>query len=123
MFAVAMLAAVSVFADEPKGAVLALEEKVIDLGELTRRSPKQRVEVEYTNEGDLPLVLLEVRTSCTCTTVRYDRKKLLPGQKATITIEMEPSKAPVGSFYRVLELHSTAKDSPNNLTLKAEITK
>lgn len=121
--AVAMLIAVSAFAQQPEGARLELSSKVVDLGELTTKSPKQRIDVEYCNTGDMPLVLLEVRTSCTCTKVHYERRKLMPGEKSVICIEMEPSKAPVGSFYRVLQLLSTAKDSPNNLTLKAEITK
>lgn len=117
----AMSLAVLSWADEPKGAQIELSTNIIDLGELSHDAPKQRFEVEYTNTGDLPLVLLEVRTSCTCTTTRYERRKLLPGQKATIAIEMEPRKAPEGSFYRVLQLLSTAKNSPANIVLKAEI--
>lgn len=118
MFAVAVAVA-----GEPEGAKMELSTQLIDLGTLSQKAEKQRIEVEYRNVGDLPLVLLEVRTSCTCTTTRYERRKIMPGEKGTITIEMEPKKAPEGSFYRVLQLLSTAKDSPTNIVLRAEITK
>lgn len=119
----AIFAVAVVQATEPEGAKIALATQLIDLGELSQKAPKQRVDVEYTNMGDLPLVVLEVRTSCTCTTTRYERKKVMPGEKGIITIEMEPKKAPEGSFYRVLQVLSTAKDGPANIVLKAEITK
>lgn len=110
-------------ATEPGGAKISLSTQLIDLGTLTQKAPVQRIDVEYTNVGDLPLVVLEVRTSCTCTTTRYQRRKVMPGQKGIISIEMEPKKAPEGSFYRVLQVLTTAKDSPANIVLKAEITK
>lgn len=119
----AIFAVAVVQATEPEGAKIALSTQLIDLGELSQKAPKQRVDVEYTNLGDLPLVVLEVRTSCNCTTTRYERKKVMPGEKGIITIEMEPKKAPEGSFYRVLQVLSTAKDGPANIVLKAEITK
>lgn len=119
----ALFAVTMVYASEPQGAKIELKTQLIDLGVLSQKAEKQMVEVEYRNTGDLPLVLLEVRTSCTCTTTRYDRKKVMPDEKGVITIEMDPKKAPEGSFYRVLQLLSTAKDGPANIVLKAEITK
>ena len=108
-------------AQTPKGADIELQTNVIDLGELSQEDDKQIVRLVYTNTGDVPLVVTEVRTSCSCTTVKHDRGKLLPGERAAITITMDPAKAPEGSFYRVLKVYSTASSGVKHITLKAEI--
>ena len=108
-------------AQTPKGADIESQTNVIDLGELSQEDDKQIVRLVYTNTGDVPLVVTEVRTSCSCTTVKHDRGKLLPGERAAITITMDPAKAPEGSFYRVLKVYSTASTGVKHITLKAEI--
>ena len=108
-------------AQTPKGADIEFQTNVIDLGELSQEDDKQIVRLTYTNTGDVPLVVTEVRTSCSCTTIKHDRKKLLPGERAAITITMDPAKAPEGSFYRVLKVYSTASTGVKHITLKAEI--
>lgn len=108
-------------AQTPKGADIEFQTNVIDLGELSQEDDKQIVRLAYTNTGDVPLVVTEVRTSCSCTTVKHDRGKLLPGERAAIIITMDPAKAPEGSFYRVLKVYSTASSGVKHITLKAEI--
>ncbi|MBO7243295.1 MAG: DUF1573 domain-containing protein [Alistipes sp.] len=108
-------------AQTPKGADIEFQTNVIDLGELSQEDDKQIVRLVYTNTGDVPLVVTEVRTSCSCTTVKHDRGKLLPGERAAIIITMDPAKAPEGSFYRVLKVYSTASTGVKHITLKAEI--
>lgn len=108
-------------AQEPKGAEIEFSTKVVDLGVLTREDDKQIVRLSFTNVGDLPLVVTEVRTTCSCTTIQHDRKKVMPSERGALTITMDPSKAPVGSFYRVLQVYSTATNGVQHITLKAEI--
>ncbi len=110
-----------VCADSPKGAVIEFSTKVVDLGTLTRDDDKQIVRLSFTNVGDVPLVVTEVRTTCSCTTVQHDRKKVLPTERGVLNITMDPSKAPVGDFYRVLNVYSTATNGVQHITLKAEI--
>ena len=113
----------ALWAQSPAGADIAFQTKVIDLGTLWQDDDKQVVRLQYTNTGDVPLVVTEVRTSCSCTTVRHDRGKVLPGERGVLNITMDPSKAPEGSFYRVLQVYSTAKSGVHHITLKAEIKK
>ena len=108
-------------AQEPRGADIEFQTKVVELGTLSRDDDKQMVRLAFTNTGDVPLVVTEVRTSCTCTTVQHDRKKVLPGERGVLTITFDPSKAPVGSLYRVLQVFSTARSGVQHITLKAEI--
>lgn len=118
---VSLVSSVVAWAEQPKGAEIEFSTKVVDLGVLSRDDDKQMVRLAFTNTGDIPLVVTEVRTSCTCTTVQHDRKKVLPAERGVLTITMDPSKAPEGSFYRVLQVHSTAINGMQHITLKAEI--
>lgn len=107
--------------ERPEGAAIEFAEKLIDLGTLAQDDDKQVLRLSFTNTGDVPLVVTEVRTSCTCTTVQHDRRKVLPSERGVITITVDPSKAPKGSFYRVLQVYSTARNGVQHITLKAEI--
>ena len=111
------------FTDAPEGADIEFQSKVIDLGTLSRQDDKQIVRLPFSNSGDLPLVVVEVRTSCSCTEVSYKRGKVLPGESGVLTITMDPSKAPEGSFYRVLQVISTSVSGIERITLTAEISK
>ena len=118
----ALLCADSLAAAEPKGAAVVFSANLYDLGELSIEDDEQLLRVPFTNAGDKPLVVLEVRTSCSCTTVEYVRGKILPGERGVLNVTVNPSKAPVGNFYRVLQVVTTASDTPSNITLKAVIT-
>lgn len=119
--ACAFMSVTMLHAQEPKGADIELSTSVIDLGTLSHDDDKQIVRLRYTNTGDLPLVVTEVRTSCSCTTVEYERGKVLPGEHRTITITMNPAKAPEGQYYRVMQIFSTAKSGTKRVTIKAVI--
>ena len=53
------------------------------------------------NEGEHPEVILQVTTTCGCTTPRYTRKPILPGEEAEITVTYDPANRP-GNFSREL---------------------
>ena len=108
-------------ADQPTGADIEFQTKVVDLGVMSRDDDRQIVRLSYTNTGDVPLVVTEVTTSCTCTTIKHSRTKLMPGERDAMTITMDPAKAPEGSFYRVLKVYSTAQSGVKHITLKANI--
>ena len=109
------------YANEPKGADIEFVEKIVDLGTLAQDDDKQHVRLSFRNSGDVPLVITEVRTSCSWTTIKYDRKPDQPGESGVLNITVDPKKAPKGNFYRVLQVHSTAQSGVQNITLKAEI--
>lgn len=124
LFTLITLFALSVsgaWATEPQGADIEFSSSVIDLGTIAQDGGKQIVRINYTNTGDLPLVVTEVRTSCSCMTISYERKKIVPSERATMTITLDPQKAPKGQYYRVMQIFSTAKSGVKRLTVKAVI--
>ena len=118
---VAALSAQSVCAAEPDGTSLELQTKEIDLGDIFVDDAKQMFRLTFRNVGDVPLVITEVRTSCACTTVQYDRRKIMPEEQGVLNITFDPHKASVGTLYRVLQIYSTSRGGVEYVTLKANV--
>jgi len=110
--------------DEPvQGASLSFEQPLVDLGRIEADAPKRSVDLTYLNDGTAPLVIIEARTGCSCVTADYKRGKVMPGQKGTIEVTLDPAKAPEGKFFRVIQIFSNAAAGVTRITIKAEITK
>jgi len=73
----------------------------------------------YTNTGNQPLIILDVKTSCGCTTPTYTKAPLKPGETGLITVEYDTSKE--GSFNKTITITSTAKNSPFELKISGEV--
>ena len=116
MFSVPMLSA-----QEHKGADIEFQSSVVDLGVVAQEGGKQMVRLSFTNTGDVPLVVTEVRTSCSCMSVSYERKRVEPSERGVITVTLDPSKAPKGQYYRVMQIFSTATSGVKRITVKAVI--
>ena len=61
----------------------------------------------FKNTGHKPLVLLNVRTSCGCTTPYWPRKPIMPGKTGTINIEYDTHR--IGNFQKTITVYSNAK--------------
>lgn len=59
---------------------IAWKAEELDLGEIPQGKPVQ-VEFEFTNTGEVPVVINSVQASCGCTTTDYAKTPVLPGEK------------------------------------------
>lgn len=121
LFALLLFGATTLHASEPKGADIELSTALIDLGTISQDDGKQLLRLGFTNTGDVPLVVTEVRTSCSCMSVDYKRDKVMPGERGTINITLNPAKAPKGQYLRVMQIYSTARSGVKRVTVKAHI--
>ena len=121
LFALLLFGATTLHASEPKGADIELSTSLIDLGTIAQDDGKQLLRLSFTNTGDVPLVVTEVRTSCSCMSVDYKREKVLPQERGTINITLNPAKAPKGQYLRVMQIYSTARSGVKRVTVKAHI--
>lgn len=70
-----------------KGAVFAFEKEREDLGTMYVDELKQtNMEIKFSNDGDQPLVLSQVRGCCGTRIVDWPRTPILPGEEGTINI-------------------------------------
>ena len=121
MLLLAMFSLTYVTAQEPKGAEIEFGSMVVDFGSIAQDGGKQLMRLSFTNTGDVPLVITEVRTSCSCMSVKYERKKIEPSERGVLTITLDPAKAIKGQYYRVMQVFSTAKSGTKRITVKAVI--
>ena len=73
-----------------------------------------------TNTGNAPLILQDGEVSCSCTTVEYSSKPILPGQSATVTVVFN-TKTVYGRQDRIVKFYSNASEKPVNLRYKGYV--
>ena len=72
-------------------------------------------EFEFTNNGDQPLIIKNVKASCGCTTPSYPTEPIGPGEKEKIKAVFNASSA--GNFHKSITITSNIKE-PNGVDKK-----
>lgn len=70
-------------------AELRIEQPLVQLGEI-KGGLKLQHRLALVNSGNQPLELLEVKASCGCLVPRFDKRRLGPGEKASVVLEIRP---------------------------------
>lgn len=99
-------------------ARLRLHETTHHFGDVPRRGGDLVYEFRFTNEGDAPLVLTRVVTSCSCLKVHFHRRPVAPGEEGSIRIVYEPQKSEPGVFNKVIQIYSNAADGREVITVQ-----
>lgn len=87
------------------GAVISFLNTSYDAGTVSKNAGLN-YDFEFTNIGNEPLFISNVRTSCNCTVASFPREPILPGESEKIKIELD-TKIP-GSFKKVIAVYSNA---------------
>ena len=87
---------------------LSFEVTECDFGDIRQSGGNVSCEFPFVNNGTAPLVIYDVKTSCTCTKASYSRRPVPPGGRGTIKITYEPGKKETGVFYKVIQVYSNA---------------
>lgn len=64
----------------------------------------------FTNNGDEPLILSNVRASCGCTTSKWTQKPVMPGKTGEIGVRYNTNN--VGGFTKTVTITSNAINEP-----------
>ncbi|HCE56638.1 MAG TPA: hypothetical protein DER09_02300 [Prolixibacteraceae bacterium] len=73
----------------------------------------------FTNTGQTPLVLSNVRASCGCTVPTWPREPVLPGKDGTIKVVYNTNL--IGSFNKSISVNSNAKNKEVILNIKGSV--
>ncbi|MEE4198747.1 MAG: DUF1573 domain-containing protein [Bacteroidales bacterium] len=82
---------------QQRGAKISFEKDVHDFGKIKEEGGTVEYEFKFTNTGDEPLVITNVRTTCGCTSPTWTQKPVLPGQKGFVKAAFDPGNRP-GNF-------------------------
>ena len=74
----------------------------------------------FTNTTSKPVVILDVTSGCGCTTPKYSRKPVMPGQKGEVVVSFDPMNRP-GRFSKGVAVETSASATPFNLLVEGNV--
>jgi len=116
-FAAVLMMSVAAMAQQP---VITFERVDHDFGKINEADGRVTTVFAFKNEGMAPLVLSNVRASCGCTTPKWTREPIEPGQTGEITVTYNPAGRP-GRFQTTITVTSNASEATKKLTIRGEV--
>lgn len=95
-----------------QGAKIAFKEETINYGTVTKGEDTGKRKFEFTNTGDAPLEIKNVRSSCGCTIPTKPSAAILPGK--TDFIEVQYNMA-VGAISKSITVETNAVNVPSGM--------
>lgn len=96
------------------------ETETINYGKIAQGSDGKRV-FEFTNVGDAPLIIKDIKSTCGCTVPSKPEKPIMPGEKGQIEVSYDTMR--LGGFSKAVKVDSNAKRERLMLKIKGYITK
>lgn len=103
---------------DSKVAVIKFKTEVIDYGIIKQNSDGIRI-FTFINEGDAPLLITNVKTSCGCTVPSYSKTPIMPGDSGELKIKYNTKK--IGAFTKTVTVTSNAQGGHKILKIKGKI--
>ena len=103
---------------QDKTAKIEFKDETIDYGEIAKGSDGVRV-FEFTNTGDAPLVISDVKSSCGCTIPKKPEAPILPGKTGEIQVKYDTNR--VGPIRKAITVTSNADTPTKVLKIKGTV--
>ena len=102
-----------------KKAIITFEKTVIDYGTVDKGADGVR-DFVFTNTGDAPLIISNVKSTCGCTIPKKPEKPILPGETEKIQVKYDTKR--VGFIRKSITVTSNAASSPTTiLKIKGQV--
>ena len=105
---------------QEKVAKFEFESTVIDYGTVEKGADGLRV-FKFTNVGDAPLIVSNVKSSCGCTIPKKPEAPIMPGEKGEIEVKYNTNK--VGLIRKTVTVFSNADTPTVALKIKGNVVK
>ncbi len=99
-------------------AKIEFKAETIDYGEIAKGSDGVRI-FEFTNTGDQPLIISEVKSSCGCTVPKKPKGPVAPGESSVIEVKYDTKR--VGPIRKTITVYSNAEQPIKSLKIKGKI--
>ena len=101
-----------------RGAHMSFVSETHDFGDIARRGGDAEWRFEFVNDGDEPLIITQLKTTCTCLRYKYPRRPVAAGQSGHIDISYQPHKTEPGTFHRVVMVYSNSTEGVRRLIVQ-----
>lgn len=99
-------------------AKITFEETTIDYGEVDRGSDGVRT-FRFTNTGDAPLVIEDIKSTCGCTIPKKPTGPIMPGASDIIEVKYDTNR--VGPIRRSISVYSNAEEPITTLNIRGNV--
>lgn len=99
-------------------AKIEFKSEVIDYGEIQKGADGVRV-FEFTNTGNVPLVITDVTSSCGCTIPEKPKDPILPGKTGEIKVKYDTNR--VGPIRKTITVYSNASEPAKSIKIKGTV--
>lgn len=104
--------------DSTQTPQISFEDTNYDFGDITYKGNGTH-EFEFTNKGNSPLLLSNVRSSCGCTIPTWPKEPFEPGKKGVIVVKYDTKR--IGPFNKSITVYSNASNNPVVLRIKGKV--
>lgn len=80
---------------------------------------KKNVVFQITNTGESPLIIKDVRPSCGCTNVEWNKHPIKPGETTEIAVVFEPNS--LGRFIKSINVYCNTAEQMHQLKLLGQV--
>ncbi|PKP24460.1 MAG: hypothetical protein CVU03_12370 [Bacteroidetes bacterium HGW-Bacteroidetes-2] len=106
------------FASQAQVAKMTFEEETIDYGTIDKGSDGLRI-FKFTNTGDAPLLIDDVKSTCGCTVPKKPEGAILPGASSTIEVKYDTNRP--GPIRKTITVYSNADEPIKALKIKGTV--
>ncbi|MDC1325673.1 DUF1573 domain-containing protein [Ulvibacter sp.] len=99
-------------------AEISFKSETVNYGEIAKGSDGIRV-FSFTNTGNAPLIISEVKSSCGCTVPKKPDGPIAPGESNTIQVKYDTNR--VGPIRKTVTVYSNAEEPVKALKIKGEV--
>jgi len=112
----------SLFADDKKGPEFKWELDIYDYGTIYLDDmPETKLDITFSNTGDEPLVLTNVRACCGTRVREWPREPIMPGEEGTIKIEFRLAPRPHRISRTVIATSNVDGNSSHIFRIRGEV--
>ena len=94
-----MVTSLSAYAQS--GAKIEFKEETINYGEVYKGVDSGKRTFEFTNTGDMPLIIKDAKSSCGCTVPTKPTEPIAPGKKGVIEVQYNMNPGPISKTITV----------------------
>ncbi len=99
---------------------ISFEKTIYDFG-IVKAETDNSYEFKFTNTGQKPLIINNVKASCGCTTPYKPEKPILPGKSDYIKVNFHPKASQSGEITKTITVESNIEGKISELQIKASV--
>lgn len=99
-------------AEAQSGAKIEFKEETINYGEVYKGVDSGKRTFEFTNTGDVPLIIKDAKSSCGCTVPSFSKEPIAPGNTGVIEVQYNMNPGPIS---KTITVESNAINKENGM--------